>query len=225
MRTLTICLLAASVCLSGCATHGGAPLEDRARISYYDRNGDGKVDLEYHRHPGVADADWELRDDDHDGRYEKKVLFGVGVFESAVDIRVPTGVKIKRTPKGLIAGYTDEESGPNQKSALAQESGPEARTVRGVLRHFPNDVKSAQAWHGHNFIVDNTPVIATEKVPEETLKRFVGLGVVVTGVWHPGKQWNPTDEETNMPMPLHLNSEVVVRGDGLKALSINTVGK
>jgi hypothetical protein len=99
MRTLTICLLAAaSVFLSGCATRSSNPLEDRARISYYDRNGDGKVDLEKHQHPGVADADWELRDDDYDGRFEKKILYGFAVKESPVDIRVPTGVKIERIP-------------------------------------------------------------------------------------------------------------------------------
>jgi hypothetical protein len=99
MRTLTICLLAAAtVFLSGCATDSSDPLEDRARISYYDRNGDGKVDLEKHQHPGVADADWELRDDDYDGRFEKKILYGFAVKESPVDIPVPTGVKIVRTP-------------------------------------------------------------------------------------------------------------------------------
>lgn len=99
MRTLTICLLATGTAfLSGCATRSSDPLEDRARISYFDRNSDERVDLEKHKHPGVADADWELRDDDYDGRYEKKVLFGIGVFESAVDLEVPTGVKIQRIP-------------------------------------------------------------------------------------------------------------------------------
>jgi hypothetical protein len=73
-------------------------LEGRAQISCYDRNGDGKVDLEKHQHPGVADADWELRDDDYDGRFEKKILYGFAVQESPVDIPVPTGVKIVRTP-------------------------------------------------------------------------------------------------------------------------------
>ncbi len=97
MRSISLFLVAVAFS-SGCATHSGDRLEDRARISYYDRNGDGKVDLEKHRHPGVADADWVLRDDDYDGRYEKKVLYGVGVFESAVDVRVPTDVKITRTP-------------------------------------------------------------------------------------------------------------------------------
>lgn len=81
----------------GCTRHDDS-LESGAQISYYDRNGDGKVDLEKHRHPRVADADWELRDDDYSGRYEKKVLFGVGVTESVVDIPVPTGVRIETKP-------------------------------------------------------------------------------------------------------------------------------
>jgi len=96
MRVLTVWLfVAATAFLSGCATHHSDPLERRAQISYYDRNGDGKVDLEKHQYPGVADADWELRDDDYDGRYEKKILYGFAVTETAVDIQVPTGVKIE----------------------------------------------------------------------------------------------------------------------------------
>lgn len=91
-----ILLTAATIC--GCASQSGDTFANRAQISYYDRNGDGKVDLEKHQHPGVADADWQLYDDDYDGRYEKKVLFGVGVFESAVDISIPVGVKIEKTP-------------------------------------------------------------------------------------------------------------------------------
>ena len=97
MRSIILFLIAVAVA-SGCATRSSDPLEDRAQISYYDRNGDGKVDLEKHQHPGVEDADWELRDDDHDGRYEKKILYGFAVKELPVDIRVPTGVKIERTP-------------------------------------------------------------------------------------------------------------------------------
>jgi hypothetical protein len=98
MRSISLFLFAAAALSSGCATRSGDPLEDRAQISYYDRNGDGKVDLEKHRHPGVADADWELRDDDYDGGFEKKILYGFAVKESPVDIRVPTGVKIERKP-------------------------------------------------------------------------------------------------------------------------------
>lgn len=87
----------------------------------------------------------------------------------------------------LILGCTE------QQSPLSEESVPEQRTVRGVLSHFPSDVRSAQAWHGHNFIVGDTPVIATETVSEERLKTFIGLTVIVTGVWHPGEKWNPTE--------------------------------
>lgn len=73
------------------------PLEKMAVVTYYDRNGDGRVDLEFHEHPGVADADWQLRDEDYNGRYEIRVLFGVGgVRGTAVDLEVPTKVRISK---------------------------------------------------------------------------------------------------------------------------------
>ena len=130
----------------------------------------------------------------------------------------------------VIAGCSNEDPGPDQnpspmqESALKQESVPEQKTVRGLLNHFPSDVRSAQAWHGHNFLVGDTPVIPTEAVSEETLKEFVGSKVVVTGVWHPGERWNPSEEEQNMPRPLdppHPDQEEIVRGDGHKASSIS----
>lgn len=71
-------------------------MKRRERVSYYDRNGDGKADLEKHRYGGMADADWQLRDDNYDGRYEQKVVLGVGIFHSAVDIPVPVNVRVKR---------------------------------------------------------------------------------------------------------------------------------
>jgi hypothetical protein len=86
---------------TGCATQKadtGVNTGVKERVFYYDRNHDGKVDLERHHYPGVADADWELRDDNFDGRYEKKVVYGVGVFESTVDLPVPTNVHIKPNP-------------------------------------------------------------------------------------------------------------------------------
>lgn len=82
----------------GCAQHRGSlndDLKSREQITYYDRNSDGKVDQEKHHYRGVADADWELRDDDYNGRYEKKILYGFAVTESAVDIPVPTNVHIE----------------------------------------------------------------------------------------------------------------------------------
>ena len=82
---------------SGCATHRDS-LESREQTSYYDRNGDGKVDQEKHQYRGVADADWELQDNDYDGRYEKKILYGFGIVESAVDLPVPTHVHMETKP-------------------------------------------------------------------------------------------------------------------------------
>ncbi|MDB6125839.1 MAG: hypothetical protein JWQ71_4832 [Pedosphaera sp.] len=73
-------------------------LERAEQISYYDMNGDGKVDREYHRYPGWSDADWELRDNDYNGRYEKKIRYGEGVIESVVDLPVPTKVHIEVKP-------------------------------------------------------------------------------------------------------------------------------
>lgn len=87
-----------TVLCSGCTTRFNDPLERREQISYRDRNGDGKVDQEKHEYRGVADADWELRDDNCDGRYEKKILYGVGILESAVSLPVPTHVHIEANP-------------------------------------------------------------------------------------------------------------------------------
>lgn len=90
--------LLAILTLGSCTSSSGDPLADREKVTYRDRNNDGKVDIENHTYSGVADADWQLLDNDYDGRYEKKILFGIGVIESAVDIPVPTGVKITKTP-------------------------------------------------------------------------------------------------------------------------------
>jgi len=97
MRVLSYFLVATAL-LCSCATQRRVPVEDREQVSYHDGNGDGKMDREKHQHPGMADADWELRDDDHNGRYERKILYGYAVTESVVDIRVPTGVKIEKIP-------------------------------------------------------------------------------------------------------------------------------
>jgi hypothetical protein len=70
-------------------------MKRRERVTYYDRNGDGKADLEAHRY-GMADADWQLRDDNYDGRYEQKILFGFAIIHSTVDIPVRANVRVKR---------------------------------------------------------------------------------------------------------------------------------
>jgi hypothetical protein len=84
---LYFCLLAA-VIVSGCV---------RDHVSYYDRNGDGFVDLEKH-HYRVTDSDWQLQDDNYDRRFETKTIFGVGTVEEAVNLPVPKNVPIQRDP-------------------------------------------------------------------------------------------------------------------------------
>lgn len=86
-------MVALAVGMTGCATDSRPPAVHE-EVSYHDRNGDGRVDIEKHHYRGWADADWEWRDDDHDGRYEQKVLFGYAVFKTPVDIPVATGVTI-----------------------------------------------------------------------------------------------------------------------------------
>jgi hypothetical protein len=100
---------------------------------------------------------------------------------------------------------------------------PEVRSVRGVLQFYPSNVKSVQAWYGHNFMVDGTPILPTDQVPEDVLKKFVGKLVTVQGVWQPGKQWKPSEEEKVMQMPVDPDKEVVIVGDGLRATMIALV--
>jgi hypothetical protein len=84
-------ILVVFLLFAGCASNS-----HRVQTTYFDRNGDGKVDLEKHQIHNMADGDSELRDDDYNGRYERKIMFGVGVFESKVDLPVPTNVRINK---------------------------------------------------------------------------------------------------------------------------------
>jgi len=88
------------------------------------------------------------------------------------------------------------------------------------MKHIPASVRSSQAWHGHQFMVGSTPVIPTAAVPEKELKWHVGKSVVVSGIWHAGQQWRPTEEEKNMPMPVYRDEQIIIRGEGLKVSSI-----
>ncbi len=99
---VALSVFAAGAFFSGCSSTTDNPQTPspafKEEIRYYDRNGDGKVDLEYHHYPRIADMDWELRDDNYDGRYEKKIVYGIGVFESPVDIPAPTNATISPNP-------------------------------------------------------------------------------------------------------------------------------
>lgn len=72
----------------------------KEEIHYYDRNNDRKVDFESHIFPCLADANWELRDDNYDGRYEVKFVYGIGLYSVEVDIQIPEGVEID-TKQGI----------------------------------------------------------------------------------------------------------------------------
>jgi len=45
------------------------------------------------------------------------------------------------------------------------------KSAQGLLKYYPSNVKSSQAWHGHNFIVGGTPILPTKLVPEDVLKK------------------------------------------------------
>jgi hypothetical protein len=101
MRSATLlistgaCLLLIAACQR---TRGQHPRYD---VTYYDRNHDGIVDLEFHHASGWADADWGFADSDYNAEYD--ILFGPGFFPSTkVHVPVPGGVPItKRLPKEL----------------------------------------------------------------------------------------------------------------------------
>ncbi|MBT4692160.1 MAG: hypothetical protein HOB73_02315 [Planctomycetaceae bacterium] len=120
---------------------------------------------------------------------------------------------------GCLVGGCDREQPVTEKNIVRR-----LETVSGLLEHFPENVQSTHAWHGHYYMVGGTPVIPTKEVPAETLQRFVGLEVVIQGVWHPGEKWNPTTEEENdLARPTGLDQPEVVRGDGVKVSSIQRV--
>lgn len=75
--------------VAGCTATDGPG----GQVTCHDRNHDGKVDLENHHYPRRTDADWQLRDDDFDGRYEQRMTIGVGIFRAPVDVPVPVGVR------------------------------------------------------------------------------------------------------------------------------------
>ena len=57
-------------------------------VKKLDRNNDGVVDLYECRFPMITDSDWTMRDDDFDGVFEKKDVFGEGYYEEDVSIKV-----------------------------------------------------------------------------------------------------------------------------------------
>lgn len=124
----------------------------------------------------------------------------------------------------LLVGCTSEGSVqlPPPPTDDAPETAPVAdtRTVEGELQHFPTDVKSTEAWYGHEFKVGDTPVIPTDAVTRDELMELVGRNVLVTGTWHPGEVWKPSDEPSQTAMPVEVGPDGVTRGEGLQVTSI-----
>ena len=91
--------LLSTIALVGCATHRqpnqNAPVAVRApaKITYYDRNHDGRVDYEYHDF-GCCDRNWALVDTDFNGRYDLELKWGYGFQRKQADFPVATGVSI-----------------------------------------------------------------------------------------------------------------------------------
>ena len=98
--------------------------------------------------------------------------------------------------------------------------------IAGVLSHYPSDVKSAEAWYGHNFMVDGTPIQPTDAVPETVLLKHVGKRIRISGYWNPGTVWKPTPEEMTEQMPCDPNDDIPdIVNDGIMVQSIEILNE
>jgi len=97
-RVISLCT---AVALFACATDS-PPQLDQGKVTYYDRNHDGRVDFEFHD-TGGGDTDWAVADRDYDGYYD--ILLWYGIFGAAIYKHhrpVPTGVKIMKGPVPVL---------------------------------------------------------------------------------------------------------------------------
>lgn len=120
-----------------------------------------------------------------------------------------------------------EEQEPDVKAAGVHVSG-EIVTARGVLIHFPQNVKSTEAWSGNEFMVGETPIRTTEEVPREVLMKIVGQHVEIEGRWKAGKKWEPpkpADEEFQLQTPSFPEGVTGSTGAGIEATSVKVIEK
>ena len=99
------------------------------------------------------------------------------------------------------------------------------RTVEGVLAYYPRDVKSVEAWQGHTFMIEGTPILPTDAVSEEMLKKLIGSAVKVSGTWESGRRSEASADEQTPLLPTGPTNRDMLRGDGLRASSIEVVKK
>lgn len=115
---------------------------------------------------------------------------------------------------------TEEPPVSNPKTA-------EARVVRGLLRHSPQDVKNTDAWLGQEFAVGETPILASEAVSHDELMRMVGKQVEIEGIWNEGTKWEPpkpSEEESLLQAPSFPDEVTIMRGTGIEATLIKEIG-
>lgn len=115
-----------------------------------------------------------------------------------------------------------------QKIAEKDRESGETITVRGLLKQSPQDVKSTEAWLGHEFMVGETPIRPTEEVPREVLITMVGEIVEIEGLWNAGKKWEPpkpAEEGFQLQTPTYPEGVTVVTGAGIEASSATRIEK
>lgn len=124
---------------------------------------------------------------------------------------------------GACSSEYEKVGVPQAKGESTQLRSVSKISVHGVLSYFPQSVESSAAWLGHEFMVGDTPIRPATAVPTEKLKDLVGETVSIEGVWNPGREWKPPneeDEEFRSQRPLFPEGEVVIRGAGIEASKI-----
>ncbi len=96
--------------------------------------------------------------------------------------------------------------------------------VTGILKYFPDDVQSREAWYGHNFMVGETP-IQPAIISKKHLLNYVGKRVKITGSWNKGMEFK-NDSPQTMPMPIEQTTqELIIRNDGINAEKLEILDK
>ncbi len=108
---------------------------------------------------------------------------------------------------------------PAEKISLMKEK----RLVTGVLKHFPQNVKSVEAWEGSEFKIGAATIIPTKEVTREDLLKLVDQEVSISGNWNPGEHRLLTEEEKLHSRPLLPEGTIDIVGSGLEATSIREI--
>jgi hypothetical protein len=126
----------------------------------------------------------------------------------------------------VLVSCSKEDGDVTQKPEKVAESAAivaDTTTIEGVLKYYPQDIKSVQAWLGHEYMVGETPIRPTDSVSSETLRKKVGRTVKIDGVWNFGETLSRaklTDDEAYMQTPSFSEGESAIRGSGINALSV-----